>query len=128
MPFQPGQSGNPHGRGKGSITRLSHEAQAIFAKFELDPLEEQLKLVKTLQGAVMRHQEPLMKLEYRKLLLQTLRELVKYKYPQLKAIEHSGDVDMTHRLQQFDALPDSALAEAIRDLREERRALNGSHS
>jgi hypothetical protein len=103
----------------------TQEALAMFERFGVDPLEEQLKLCEDIKRTIHSTKDKVAKADYRKVLIYAYKELMKYKYPQLKAIEHSGDVSVTHRLERLEKLPDAELIEAVRTLREERHAVNG---
>ena len=94
MPWVPGQSGNPGGRIKGSIGRLSQEARELAASYGYDPLEKQILLAKKLENLITRNHFPdiLDRLRHFEALAGIYKATTPYLYPQLKSVEHSGTV------------------------------------
>jgi hypothetical protein len=50
MPFQPGQSGNPKGKAKGAISKLSVEAREVMAQKSYNPIDRTITLAKKAEG------------------------------------------------------------------------------
>src|SRR6266852_9918818 len=98
MPFAPGNRANPLGRHQGSLNLRTQKAIALFEQYQFDPLEEQIKLAKSVQMAIVRSGNG-DKMEYRKLYYLIIHDLVRYCYPQLKAVEHSGTVQHLHSVE-----------------------------
>jgi hypothetical protein len=84
MPFLKGQSGNIHGRPKGSKNIYKAEIEKVFADY--NPLQRLKELSLTTDDDNLRQSCD--------------KELAQYYAPKLKAIEHSGDVGLavTHDL------------------------------
>jgi hypothetical protein len=97
--FVKGVSGNPSGKPMGATSIRSRLAQQVFAKHNFDSLEESILLAKSFVTRIAKTRSVEEKTEYRKLLLVLLPTLIKYQYPQLKQIEHVGDVDVNVNIQ-----------------------------
>lgn len=110
MKFQPGASGNPGGRPRGAVSLRSKEAQAIFEHHNFDSLEETILLAKKCKNTLKKiRKDPDRRLEYEKMLLIATQHLIRYQYPQLKAVEHTGQIDLLHRLEQLESVDDAEL-------------------
>ena len=94
-----GVSGNPAGKPKGALMVRSRLAQQVFEKHNFDSLEESILLAKSFVARIAKTRDVEEKTEYRKLLLLLLPTLIKYQYPQLKQIEHTGDVGVNVNIQ-----------------------------
>lgn len=81
------------GRKKGSINLRTRSVEEIMAKWNYDPLEAMVKLAIESTDDYTR--------------MKCNMELCKYRYPQLKGIEHSGTIEnpyMQMSLEQIEAL------------------------
>ena len=93
--WEKGQSGNPAGRLKGSIGRLSHEARELAKDHGYDPLLKQIKLAEKVEAIIKRNnfEDAIDRLRHYELLAVIYKNTTPYIYPQLKAVEHTGSVD-----------------------------------
>jgi hypothetical protein len=78
-------SNNPNGRPKGSPNKRTEQAIAIFGEFDFCPLEEILEKLKELDK--LSKKNPL----FLELYLNTCLKLMKFKFPERKAVEHTFD-------------------------------------
>lgn len=118
--FGPGNRANPLGRPAGTLNLRTQQAIALFEKYQFDPLEEQIKLAKSVQMATVRATNG-DRMEYRKLLYLLIHDLVRYCYPQLKSVEHTGAVLHVHTTAELEAMSDIELEAHVISLRAQRQ-------
>jgi hypothetical protein len=81
------------GRQKGSRNKTTRTAREIFDAAGLDPLEAQLGLAQQLMEQLAKGVPVKDRLDYTRVLAGVLKELTKYRHPQLKQLELTTDPD-----------------------------------
>ncbi len=95
--YKPGQSGNPHGRPKGSVNRKTQEFMTMLEQKGFDPGEAYVDLFfKQLELYNIRREKNPANISGASEILtaagQTLNNICQFVYPKKKAIEHTGEV------------------------------------
>ena len=100
-----------HGRPKGAVNKRRQTAQAIFDKYQFDPLEKKILLCKRLENKISssRFKDIYKKIEYLKLYSETLKDVLQYSYQRLKAVEHVGQLELIQKLQNIDQCTEEEL-------------------
>lgn len=95
MPWRKGESGNPEGKPKGALARLSKRAEELAARYGYDPLEKQILLVKRVEAIVKRNHfaDVAERLRHFEFLHRIYKDTMPYLYPQLRSLEITDDLD-----------------------------------
>lgn len=92
MPFVKGQPKTPgSGIKKGQRIKRSTEILDVFEEFDYCPAREALKLIMDMKNEL--------EIDER---MQAHIKLLKYKFPELKSIEHKGELDLNQRVESLD--------------------------
>jgi hypothetical protein len=118
--FSAGNKARPHD----TSSKRRRMAMEMFDQFGFDPLENKIRLAISLRTKIMRNHfaETSEKLEYLKIYGDVLKDLLQYGYQRLKAVEHFGQIELVHKLQQLDTCSDDELAALLAEAEELARA------
>jgi hypothetical protein len=99
------------GRPPGSKNKRHQSVLDLLDQYDFDPLEAKIALCRDLQQqlATQAGASPYETLELQKLYASCLADLTPYCYPKLKAVEHSGQLEILAKLQALDQCTDEEL-------------------
>ena len=120
MAWHKGQSGNPAGRPKGALNKRLRTIADTLERLGYDPFEKKVRMALRLEAKIHRNHFDAFeeKIAYLGLYAEVLKDLLQYAYPKLRAVEHFGQLEILHKLQNLHEIPDAELDALIADAEE----------